>query len=112
MTYKMDFVFKKYGKYKIFKIKKNTLDFKLTKQILKIANGKNCVVDCKDIKDFSDFQTLDLILKNNIVLCNAAYWLMQQASLLCRENFPKFYICEEDFFNNKRMLVRRRFRVV
>ena len=108
----MDFIFKKHGKYKIFQVKKDTLDFNLTKRILKIAKNKNCVVDCKEIKNFCDFKTLDLILKNDIVLYNAAYWLIQQASLLCSADFPKFYICEEDFLSNKRMLVRRRFKVV
>lgn len=108
----MDFVSKKYSNINIVDIKKKVLDLKTVRKIINNFSKHNFAIDCSEIECFSDKNVIETLFKENInLVCNNPH-LITQAGLLGQRNFPKFFVSKEDCINNKRMLIRRRFRVV
>ena len=108
----MDFVAKKVGKFNLISIKNKVLDKNLVEEIYKKFRKNNFAINCENVESFMDYSTIGLIYSLNIPLIIGAPHLISQASILGQDKFPKIYINDSDFANNKRMLVKRRFKVV
>ena len=108
----MDFVTKKIGSKRFLKFNTKIFDIICAQKLVEETKKATCALDCSKIDCFKDAKTLEFIIRNNIVLCCANVQLMQQISLLCSQNFPKMYMSTDDFIANKRMLIKRRFRLV
>ncbi len=108
----MDFVTKKIGKFNLISITNNILDKNLVEQIYNKFKKTDFAINCENVESFKDYSTVNLIYSLNIPLIIGAPHLISQASILGQDKFPKIYINDSDFANNKRMLVKRRFKVV
>ena len=108
----MDFVAKKVGKFNLISKKNKVLDKNLVEEIYKKFRKNNFAINCENVESFMDYSTIDLIYSLNIPLIIGAPHLISQASILGQDKFPKVYINDFDFVNDKRMLVKRRFKVV
>lgn len=108
----MDFVTKKIGKFKLINVKNKVLDKSIVTKLYNQFKKNNFAINCENIQAFKDCSTLELIYSLNIPLIINTPQLICQASLLAQEKFPQVYINDFDCINNKRMLVKRRFKVV
>ncbi len=108
----MDFVLKKCGKQIFIDVNQKILDTNIINSIFKKLKKRNFIIDCTNVEGFENSKTVELICSLNISIINAASNLITQASILGQNNFPKFYIDLEDCINNKRLLIRRRFKIV
>lgn len=108
----MDFVIKKIGKFNLISTKNKVLDKNLVEKIYNKFGKNNFAINCENVESFLDCSTIDLIYSLNIPLIINTPWLICQASLLAQKKFPQIYINDSDYVNNKRMLVKRRFKIV
>lgn len=108
----MDFVTKKISGRKFLKFETKIFDIVCAQKLISKTKNKTCALDCTNIECFKDTKTLEIIIRNNIALCCASTQLIQQVSLMCSKNFPKIFMSTDDFIADKRMLVKRRFRLI
>ena len=108
----MDFVTKKIGKFKLINVKNKVLDETIVRKLYNQFKKNNFAINCNCIQAFKDKSIIELIHSLNIPLIISTPQLICQASLLAQEKFPQVYINDFDCINNKRMLVKRRFKVV
>lgn len=103
------FFTKKIGKSTIVKVDSKTFNCRCVKKLANKMKQQNIALDCTGIDILSETAVVELIIENNIALCNACAGLIQQISLLNTKKFPRLYMSSDDFINNKRMLIRRKF---
>lgn len=108
----MEYTIKKCGKHRLIDIKKKILDVQTIQSLYKMFKKTNFAINCANVENFKDVKTIELLNSLNIPLIINTPQLIVQASILGHKNFPKIFISDYDFIDNKRMLTRRRFKVV
>ncbi len=75
-------------------------------------SAKNIAINCSKVMDL-EFAPLISVLKDyNISLFSLNPAVAMQISVMSPNYFPRVYMSEDDFVSDKRMLVRRRFKIL
>lgn len=93
-------------------IDQNLIDDALTDEILKISsNFKKTGLDMKNVKSIRSEKFIKALLSDKFRLFNAKNEILTFLSIILKDGFLKSFMNKNDFEENKRELVKRRFLV-
>ena len=97
----------------VFKIKKEIIDDNLTKKILsRISKNKKTGLDMSFVKAIQSKLFINALLKNQFKLFNLKSEILTYLCLILKDGFLRSYMNINDFEQNKRELVKRKFTAV
>ncbi len=105
----MEFYKSIYKKEVVLTISNETIDDKLSLEILKnIDNNKRTGLDMKHVKTIKSKKFIKYLLDNRFFLFNLRNEVMCYLAIILKDGFLKSFLNCSDFLNNKRELIRRR----
>ncbi len=93
-------------------INENKIDDNLTNKILEFTKkSKKIGLNMKNVKSISSEKFIISLLKNKFKLFNLNSEVLLYLFLIIKKGSLKSFICEKDFIDNKRELIKRSFLV-
>ncbi len=108
----MDFYKTIYKNKIIITINKNKIDDNLTEEITKITKKHQIIgLDMKNVISINSKKFIEFLLTDKFKLFNLKNEVLLYISIILKEGSLKSYISKDDFIENKRELIKRRFLV-
>ena len=94
----------------IYTINQETIDNELVFKIIKSSNNvKKIGLDMRNVKNVSSSVFIDCLIKNKFKLFNLNSELLTYLAITLKDGYLKTFMSYEDFIENKRELMKRRF---